>query len=83
MGSPTASAVSLDPALARRGQLKAVRETAEALLYLAPSLLLFGVFVFVPLARTIYLSLFTTNPIGNPRSFTGLNSVRSPRVLST
>jgi sn-glycerol 3-phosphate transport system permease protein len=90
MRSTTASAVSLDTALSRRARLRAWRETGEALLYLAPSLLLFGVFVFVPLARTIYLSLFSTNPLGNPRTFIGLDwygellsSGAFPRALGT
>ena len=45
---------------------------AEALLYLAPSLVLFAVFVYVPLARGFYLSLYYTNPLGNPTNFAGL-----------
>jgi sn-glycerol 3-phosphate transport system permease protein len=42
--------------------------------YLAPSLLLFLVFVFIPLGRTIYLSLFNTRSSGVPTSFAGLDN---------
>jgi len=46
-----------------------VREVGEALLYLAPSLVLFAAFVFIPLVRSLVLSLYNTNPLGNPTSF--------------
>ena len=36
-------------------------------------LLLFAAFVFIPLARSFWLSLFNTNPIGNPTSFAGID----------
>jgi sn-glycerol 3-phosphate transport system permease protein len=49
-----------------------VRAIGEALLYLAPSLILLVVFVFIPLARGVYLSLFYTTPLGNPSTFAGL-----------
>src|SRR4051812_35268895 len=49
------------------------RDLGEALLYLAPSLVLFAAFVFIPLVRSFWLSLFNTNPIGNPTSFAGLD----------
>ena len=59
---------------ADRGQAaRDLRELAIALLYLLPSLVLFAVFVFIPLGRSIYLSTFSTNPIGNPRTFIGLD----------
>ena len=61
-------AVARSPSRARE-----LRALGEALLYLAPSLLIFGVFVFVPLARGVYLSLFYTNPLGNPTTFAGLD----------
>jgi ABC-type sugar transport system permease subunit len=61
-------AVARSPSRARE-----LRALGEALLYLAPSLLIFGVFVFVPLARGVYVSLFYTNPLGNPTTFAGLD----------
>ena len=42
--------------------------------YLAPSLVLFLVFVFIPLGRTIYLSLFNTRATGVPTTFAGLDN---------
>jgi ABC-type sugar transport system permease subunit len=56
-----------------RWSARELRELGVALLYLAPSLLLFLVFVFIPLARGAYLSLYYTNPIGNPTTFGGLD----------
>lgn len=42
-----------------------------ALPYLAPSLLVFAVFIFYPLVRTFYLSTYLTDPQGNPAVFVG------------
>jgi ABC-type sugar transport system permease subunit len=60
-------------AVRRRQRGRDLRALGEALLYLAPSLVVFTVFVFVPLARGVYLSLFHTNPVGNPTTFAGLD----------
>lgn len=49
-----------------------VRDWLRALPYLAPSLLLFTIFVFVPLIRSVVLSLYGTNPIGQMSGFVGL-----------
>lgn len=43
------------------------------MLFLLPSLALFVAFVFYPLGKTIYLSVFYTSPQGNPRLFAGLD----------
>ncbi|RPI49220.1 MAG: sugar ABC transporter permease, partial [Chloroflexi bacterium] len=51
---------------------RALRDWLRALPYLAPSLILFTVFVFVPLIRSIVLSLYGTNPIGQMTNFVGL-----------
>ncbi len=59
-------------AAGRRRGARGLRDLAEALLYLAPSLVLFAVFVFIPLGKSIYLSMYSTNPVGNPRTFIGL-----------
>lgn len=50
-----------------------VRSLGIGLAYLAPSLLLFTAFVFVPLGRTIVLSLFNTRSTGVETSFAGLD----------
>ena len=42
--------------------------------YLIPSLLIFGVFLFYPLAKTIYLSLFKTNKMGQAKLFVGVQN---------
>jgi multiple sugar transport system permease protein/sn-glycerol 3-phosphate transport system permease protein len=59
-----------------------LKEIGEALLYLAPSLILFLAFTFIPLVRSGWLSTFYTNPIGNPTTFAGLDHyielLRSP-----
>lgn len=49
------------------------RSFATGLAYLAPSLVLFAAFVFVPLAQSIYLSLFNTRATGAITTFAGLD----------
>src|SRR5512141_2910437 len=44
----------------------------QALLYLAPSLILFAAFVFIPLVRTFSLSTRLTDPLGRPAAFVGI-----------
>lgn len=44
------------------------------LLYLLPSIILFGMFVFYPMAKTIYLSFFLTNQNGIPVYFNGIEN---------
>ena len=56
-----------------RGASRQARDLGTAMLFLMPSLLLFTAFVFYPLGKTIYLSLFFTSPQGNPRVFAGLD----------
>lgn len=47
-------------------------ERVAPLFYLAPSLVLLSLFVFYPTIRSIYLSLYLTNPLGKPKLFVGL-----------
>ena len=49
------------------------RALAGGLSYLAPSLVLFAVFVFIPLARTVYLSFFNTRVTGQVTTFNGVD----------
>ena len=42
--------------------------------YLAPSMLIFAVFLFYPFFKTIYLSLFMTNKMGQAKLFVGLQN---------
>jgi multiple sugar transport system permease protein/sn-glycerol 3-phosphate transport system permease protein len=59
----------------------------EGMLYLLPSILLFGTFLLYPLLRTIYLSFFLTDHGGNPAVFVGLtnyiNLFTSPLFLNS
>jgi len=53
----------------------------KALLYLAPSLIIFSAFVFYPLFQSIRLSLYATDPIGRPSVFVGLEQYQ--RLFAT
>ncbi len=48
------------------------RDLRDGLLFLLPSIVLFSLFVFYPLGRTVYLSLFYTSPTGRLTAFAGL-----------
>ncbi|WP_374711848.1 carbohydrate ABC transporter permease [Symbiobacterium terraclitae] len=52
-------------------------ERLEPYLYIAPSLTVLAIFVFYPILRSIYLSLFLTDPLGNPKVFIGLEHYAS------
>ncbi|MED3553285.1 sugar ABC transporter permease [Cytobacillus praedii] len=65
------SSVSL---LAKPGIWKKSLNARTALLYLFPSILLFSVFVFYPMFRTIYLSFFLTDQHGSAALFVGLEN---------
>ncbi|PET68258.1 glycerol-3-phosphate ABC transporter permease [Priestia megaterium] len=53
---------------------KSMPNLLVGLSYLLPSLLLFGVFLFYPMIKTLYLSLFITDTQGNPLKFVGLQN---------
>ena len=42
--------------------------------YLVPSLLIFAIFLFYPFVKTVYLSLFMTNKMGQAKLFVGLQN---------
>lgn len=44
--------------------------------YLMPSLLIFGIFLFYPFFKTIYLSLYKTNKMGQARLFVGFGNYK-------
>lgn len=44
------------------------------LLYLLPSIILFGMFVYYPMIKTIYFSFFLTNQNGEPVFFNGIEN---------
>lgn len=58
-------------AAARRPR-RAGGDALTALAFLLPSLAVFGVFIFWPLTRTVYLSLHGNDIIGRPTRFVGL-----------
>lgn len=45
-----------------------------ALLYLLPSIILFSVFLFYPMFKTVYLSFFLTDLQGKPATFVGFEN---------
>lgn len=46
----------------------------ESYFYLVPAMLVFAVFLFYPFFKTIYLSLFKTNKLGQAKLFVGLDN---------
>lgn len=60
----------------RTGSLKIqrLRENALAYTFLAPSLILFAVFMFYPMIKSVYLSLHSTDPAGNVAAYVGLDN---------
>ena len=69
-----------DEAIYQEGSLKKsiqkqrVKSFLTGITFLAPALLLFGIFMFYPLLRTIYLSFFLTDHSGNPTIFVQLGN---------
>ena len=57
----------MNPKQAKRGRI-------ERYLYIVPSFILFAVFLFYPFFKTIYLSLYKTNKMGEAKLFVGLEN---------
>jgi ABC-type sugar transport system permease subunit len=55
-----------------RTQAREIKKFLLALAYLSPSLLIFLIFVFIPLVRSFILSMQRTDPIGRAVGFAGL-----------
>ena len=53
--------------------MKKLKNTG-AYAYLFPSFLIFGIFLFYPFFKTLYLSLFKTNKMGQAKLFVGLQN---------
>jgi sn-glycerol 3-phosphate transport system permease protein len=49
-------------------------ERVLAITFLAPSLLLFSIFLFYPLIKSVYLSMYLTDPRGRVAQFVGLRN---------
>ena len=45
-------------------------------LYLVPCMLIFGIFLFYPFVKTIYLSLYKTNKMGQAKLYVGLDNYK-------
>ncbi|UNK20930.1 sugar ABC transporter permease [Paenibacillus sp. N3/727] len=58
--------------------IKKIRRKEIVLAYalLTPSILLFGLFLFYPLIKSVYLSLFLTDPQGRVAEFVGLDNFK-------
>src|SRR5213594_1679809 len=56
-----------------RWSARDIRSLAVGLAYLAPALLIFVVFVFIPLGRTFYLSFYNTRSTGVISTFNGID----------
>ena len=61
--------------------MRGLKDTGTALLLLAPSLVLFGVFVFYPSARAAFLGLHQNDFFGGNRIYIGFSQY--PDVLNS
>jgi sn-glycerol 3-phosphate transport system permease protein len=70
-------------AVARRllQRLRGINRLGFALIFLAPSLVIFSAFVFYPLLKAAYLGFYETDPFGNQGDFVGVDQYRT--VLSS
>jgi sn-glycerol 3-phosphate transport system permease protein len=59
-------------ARAARKRARELRNFLLGMAFIIPSLLIFIVFVFYPVARSVYLSAYLTDPLGRPSVFVGL-----------
>ena len=55
--------------------MKKLKNTG-AYAYLFPSFLIYGIFLFYPFFKTLYLSLFKTNKMGQAKLFVGLGNYK-------
>jgi sn-glycerol 3-phosphate transport system permease protein len=75
----TASQSSPLIAAARRQlqRLRGINRLGFALIFLLPSLVIFGAFVFYPLFKAVYLGFYETDPFGNQGDFVGFEQYRT------
>lgn len=62
-------------------RLRGANRLGFALIFLAPSLVIFGAFVFYPLMKAVYLGFYETDNFGNQGEFVGVDQYRT--VLSS
>jgi sn-glycerol 3-phosphate transport system permease protein len=78
MATQTASTSQALGAASRASRrIRSLKDFGMAMLFLAPSLVIFVSFVFIPLLKTIQLSFFYTNPIGLMVKFAGIDNYQS------
>ena len=58
-------------------RLRGANRLGFALIFLAPSLVIFGAFVFYPLMKAVYLGFYETDNFGNQGDFVGLDQYRT------
>jgi ABC-type sugar transport system permease subunit len=69
--APTVRLSGLPPALPRPA-----RQLLTALPFIAPSMVLFGTFVFYPLVKSFYLGFFVSNPFRTRQIYVGFDQYR-------
>jgi sn-glycerol 3-phosphate transport system permease protein len=57
--------------------LTQLKNLGFGLLFLWPSIILFGLFVFYPLVKSVYLGFYESDPLGNQGDFVGFDQYRS------
>ncbi len=62
---------------ASRARIREIKLFITAMLFLLPSLVIFIEFVFIPLVKTVQLSLFRANPLGQMTTFAGFDNYQS------
>ncbi|WHX49783.1 sugar ABC transporter permease [Paenibacillus woosongensis] len=74
--APAAVAARSYKSAHRRGLTASLKEHALAYLFLAPSIVIFGLFLLYPLVKSVYLSFFLTDPRGKIAAYVGLDNFR-------
>ena len=54
--------------------MKKIKQKGLGYLFLVPSILAFAIFMFYPMAQTIYLSFFDWNLVSPTKEFVGLDN---------
>ncbi|KRN95543.1 carbohydrate ABC transporter permease [Companilactobacillus kimchiensis] len=71
----------------RQGFKLNAKDKYYASIFLGPSLLILGLFVFYPMIKTLYISMFLTNTLGNTTVFVGLGNyvklISAPDFISS
>ena len=70
----SASRASASPAKLRRGGGLTFYDRIEPWLFLLPALLVFGIFLFYPFGKTVYLSTYLTDNLGLAKKYVGFKN---------